>query len=771
MVRAEGMISPLVERADVRRVTRSSGAAAWSGCAALSGVAMLPLFALPSATATALAGLAHALTLAVALTAMIVAARSGDAALRRPRALLSGALAAAAAGIVISIGYVATVGSVPEPSVVDAVSLAWLPLAVAGFWLVPRARGGRSGSARLVADACLTTAALLFTSWITVLGPLIATTDTGALTEVVPLAYPLSDAFVSALVLALLPRVRADFRQFFNCVAAGLVLLALGDSGVVLQVVRHGSASFGWPDVPLQAGCAVLVVAALVRGKPVLRSQRESSLDRNLPQLSIVVACVAGLWHVSNGHNLELAEYVLGAVMMLAAVCRQVLHTHELVRLAEDYREAADRDGLTGLASRKAFVGRLAEHLATPGTGPAAVMLIDLNGFKEVNDTFGQLTGDEVLREVAALVDDTAHGHFLARMGSDEFAVLVVSDEPEQVARAIGTRLAESRRFVTREAEVDVCCSTGIAVAVADDEATDVLKRADLALRAAKSSRVTLVTYSADLGAASDRRHLLIAALAGASARGEMSLVYQPVQRVEDGALVGAEALLRWDHPHFGRVPPDEFIPLAEDAGHIRTLGDWVLQEALSQLAAWDHRGLHLPRVLVNTSADQFTPHLPARVVESLLTRGLTADRLVLEIIESQIPGLTVNDAVHQIREAGVQIALDDFGSGYSSLAQLGRLPVDIVKLDRDFLTNVTDRSGEAVLRAAVSLARSLDLTTVAEGIETEEQLVAVRRAGLDLGQGYLLGRPMPADQLAALLAPRPAAPQSAPGRTSSAAS
>jgi diguanylate cyclase (GGDEF)-like protein len=565
---------------------------------------------------------------------------------------------------------------------------------------------------------------------------------------------------MSALVLSLLPRVRADLRDFCNCVTLGLMLVAVGDSWATVQAAERGVMSFGWPDVPLQAGLTLTAAAAFVRAKPVLRVLRESTLDRNLPQLCVVVACGVAVWHMVTGRDVGVVDVVLGAATVLAMVCRQMLNTRELVALAEGYRHAASGDSLTGLASRQAFLRRLREHLRTPGSGPVAVMILDLDGFREVNDTFGHDVGDDVLRDFAVTVQDLVGGFLLSRMGADQFVVLVSGEEPERIACDIGAHLAGVHRVLSEHGAVDVRCSTGIATALQGDDPADLLRRADLALAAAKRSRFALVTYTDDLGAAAERHHLLIAGLGGAAERGELSLSYQPVHGVDDGTIVAAEALLRWHHPQLGHVPPDEFIPLAEDSGHIQGIGDWVLQAALSQLAGWDEVGRHLPRLFVNASADQFTPELAERVRQSLSDRGLDPSRLVLEITESQVPGLAANDAINELRRDGVQIALDDFGSGYSSFAQLVRLPVDILKLDRDLITNVSQQAGEAVMRAVVDLARSLQLSTVAEGIEDAQQLQAARLAGVEMAQGYLLNRPMPADQLGDLLSRWPAVPR-----------
>jgi EAL domain-containing protein (putative c-di-GMP-specific phosphodiesterase class I) len=301
-------------------------------------------------------------------------------------------------------------------------------------------------------------------------------------------------------------------------------------------------------------------------------------------------------------------------------------------------------------------------------------------------------------------------------------------------------------------ASLDIGGSAGWAVSEPGDTAADLLARANLALQAAKAAPACVAGYSDALGVTSRRRHLLIAGLAHAVDRGELSLMYQPVRCLLNDRLVAVEALVRWRHPQLGEVSPGEFIPLAEDSGHIQRIGSWVLQEAIAQVGRWDDLGRSLPQLFVNLSAKQLTPDLPGQVLELLSQHGVARQRLVLEVTESQLPGVSADEALAQLRAARVQVALDDFGSGYSSLAQLVRLPVDIVKLDRDLVANLGQQGGDAVLTAAVALARSLGLRTVAEGIETEAELAAVLRAGADLGQGYLFARPMTAADVCELI-------------------
>jgi diguanylate cyclase (GGDEF)-like protein len=729
--------------------------------AVLSAGSILPLYALPRTTATSVAWLMHIGALLTALVLMVRAARSGDAAMRRPRYLLAGALGASASGGAIAVGYLAAHGSIPIPSLVDPVTLMWVPLAACGFWLMPQRAGSRLGLARLTADGAVAATALLFASWVSVIEPLIDSDRWSTLGLSAQVAYPLADVGIAAMVISLLPRARADLRRMLNVVAAGLLLVALSDSGFMAVLARNGEPTFGWPDVTLQAGMALLAYAAWVRPTPVLGGAVSTpAVDRHLPYVPVVFAGAVGMWHVVNEGAIDLDDAVFGAVMLGALLTRQALFARDMALISDEHRHAAAHDELTGLANRKQFFARLAEHLSTPATGAALVLHIDLDGFKEVNDTLGHEAGDEVLTQFAQVLRAAAPGQLVARLGGDEFAALVTGEDAGGAALALAGRITEGRADARQGLPVQVTCSVGLAALREGDAPADVLHRADLAMYSAKrDAGCRVAVFSESMAQQADRRHLLSADLAGAVARDELDIVYQPLYRLGDGTLAGAEALLRWTHPLFGAVPPDEFIPLAEETGDIHAIGGWVLDTAIAQTAQWQRSGRYLPQLFVNVSAAQFNDELPGHVREVLERHGVHADRLTLEITETQLPGLAVNGAMLALRESGVHIALDDFGAGYSSLAQLARLPVDILKIDRDFIRNLGETAGRPVMDAVINLARALGLTTVAEGIEDLGQAAEASNAGVDFGQGYLFSRPESADALAVRLPSLPAVP------------
>jgi diguanylate cyclase (GGDEF)-like protein len=727
----------------------------------LAGAGMtVPLWALSPSAATAAAGAMHLGAMVTALFAMAASARTGDQAAARFRWALAAALAAVAVGAVIGLVLTLVTGAIPVPSVADPVTLAWVPIAVYGFWNVPRRDGtGAGGLHRLLADGAIAVTALMFASYLWILEPLAHSGRWTLSGRLVELSYPVLDIFIAAMVLSLLPRVRADVRPFLNVVAVGLLLVAVSDSGSVLLLAQRGVAQFGWPDVSLQAGLMLLALAARLRVRPVLREQPASTwLDRNLPYLPIAVAAALGLLHVQLVAPLNITESAFGLLMLMAIVWRQSLYAATLAATAELHRSASAVDGLTGLANRKAFISRLTEHLTTPGAGPAAVVLFDLDGFKEVNDTCGHDEGDEVLISFAARLAAAARDGLVARLGGDEFAMLLSAEtDPEDAAFAIVQRVNDDGVDPAGPGRRCVRASAGITALQVDDTPSAAMRRADLAMYAAKHSvgqgeRGRVCVFTPGLAAKADRRSLLLAAISGAAERDELHVVYQPMFSLADGTLSGAEALLRWEHPLLGSVGPDEFIPLAEDSGHISVLGRWVREQALGQMASWDAAGRRLPRMFINVAAAELRPQLPAEIAALLARHGLTADRLALEITESRLPGAAAIEVMATLRSAGVHLALDDFGTGYSSLAQLAHLPVDILKIDRDFMANLGENSGRPVLDAIVRLGRALGLTTVAEGVEDLTQAAEAANAGLDLAQGYLFSRPLRPDAMAAML-------------------
>jgi diguanylate cyclase (GGDEF)-like protein len=455
---------------------------------------------------------------------------------------------------------------------------------------------------------------------------------------------------------------------------------------------------------------------------------------------------------------------ILAAVAIIAlVVLQQFLAVRENTSLLRNLRGQEERlhheathDSLTGLANRALFDERL--RAATARSRPVGVLLIDLDDFKTVNDTLGHGTGNDLLVAFADIVRGVIRADDLAaRLGGDEFAVLLAADVSDSVAQRLLEALhnpitAGGHRLVVK-------ASIGGAAAQPHDGPEDLLRHADVAMYEAKSrGKAGYVHYCAGMEEPVLAHMQVGSELHRALERGEFFLVYQPIVMFEEERIVGVEALVRWRHPTRGIVPPTEFIPAAERTGLIVPLGRWVIWEALRQLAAWrrEHGTAAPRRVACNVSARQLhDPGLAADVAAALADAGLGPESLVLELTESAaLRGQRVLETLYDLDARGFKLALDDFGTGESSLSLLRSIPVSVIKLDKSFVEGIeaATPAGQAVARAVVQLAASLELEGVAEGVENPEQIRLLREFGYQLGQGYHFSRPLTADQFDRLL-------------------
>jgi diguanylate cyclase (GGDEF)-like protein len=431
----------------------------------------------------------------------------------------------------------------------------------------------------------------------------------------------------------------------------------------------------------------------------------------------------------------------------------------ELERIARENAHAAMHDPLTGLVNRRALLDHGGAVLDGPrGDGMTALLLIDLNHFKEVNDTLGHTAGDLVLCEVAARLRDGARpGELVARLGGDEFAILLTGLPTPAMAqhRAESLLTCFNRTIEVDGMHLTVEASGGIAVAPGTGGVTELLRRADIAMYQAKRSGQRTAIYvpardTADLG-------LLVLGqdLSRAVAEDEFIVDFQPIVDLGSGDVVSAEALARWHHPRHGNLNPMRFLEAVERSGKLPAFAGAVLEQSLTAVAAWREAGFDLP-VAVNVSPRSLLdPQFPGSVLDRLTRHAVPADRLVLELTETlTISQLEVVDrALGELRTAGVRLALDEFGTGVSSLALLSRIQVHELKIDREFVRAVdTSAEATAVIRSTVDLARSLHLTVVAEGVESEPQRHSLWDLGCVAGQGQLFARPMPAERLLATL-------------------
>jgi diguanylate cyclase (GGDEF)-like protein len=441
----------------------------------------------------------------------------------------------------------------------------------------------------------------------------------------------------------------------------------------------------------------------------------------------------------------------------------------ERTRADRALADQALHDPLTGLPNRALFLNRLNHALGRSERRPKrlAVLFLDLDGFKLVNDSLGHDVGDALLVAVARRLRAALRpGDTLARFGGDEFTVLCDELIEEKQAFAVAQRLADALlEPIDLGGGTEVVVSTSIGVAFsgrADDSADHLLRDADVAMyRAKEQGRARWEVFDVAMHTRAAHRLKVVKDLRRARELGQMTLDYQPQVSMVDGRIVGVEALLRWRHPQQGLLPPAEFIPLAEESQLILPIGSWVIREACAQLAAWRDEvpGAADLEMCVNVSARQLASGDLAGVVSAAIAEHrLDPAKICLEITESVL----MEDAdfylgaLLRLLRVGVRIAVDDFGIGYSSLAYLRRFPVDVLKLDRAFIegldTGADTSQAQAIVRAVIELAHALELSLVAEGIETADQAAALRRLGCDLGQGFWFARPQPPEALLDLL-------------------
>ncbi len=434
--------------------------------------------------------------------------------------------------------------------------------------------------------------------------------------------------------------------------------------------------------------------------------------------------------------------------------------------LEDQLAHQAFHDALTALPNRALFMDRLEQSLARGRRlhHTVAVLFLDLDRFKVVNDSWGHDSGDELLVLVGQRLRDCLRpGDTIARLGGDEFTMLL--DGPVSVHEAVAVAeraiAALQTHFVVRGREVFTTPSIGLAFSDGPDtDPTSLLRDADLAMyRAKERGRSRYEVFDPRMNAAAARRLELETQLHSVVERGELVLYYQPSVHLATGAIVGTEALLRWQHPEHGLIMPDEFIPLAEETGLILPIGRWVLEEACRQMHRW-HTTHAAPSPLtmsVNLSAKQLQhPAFVEEVRQVLEHTGANPGCLILEITERMVMGdvQTTVPVLHQLKALGVQLAIDDFGTGYSSLSYLRRFPVDILKVDKSFVDGLGAANEDtALMRAVLGLGSALNLQSVAEGVETPEQVAALQLLGCAVGQGYYFARPLPAEAATAALA------------------
>jgi diguanylate cyclase (GGDEF)-like protein/PAS domain S-box-containing protein len=553
------------------------------------------------------------------------------------------------------------------------------------------------------------------------------------------------------------------------------VILIIGDSGKIRYATPSAADIFG--SVPVEGAALTelvgtdgredvsrvldLIFAGLGGGRAAGFVLRIKRLDGR----SVIVEI--------RSSDLRDDETVAGVVLTLRDVTSER-------QLQDELERRAYHDALTGLPNRALFAERASEAIAAARRDGrvAGVLFVDLDDFKIVNDTMGHGAGDELLRAVAArLVAAVRKSDTAARLGGDEFALLIddapdveaVESSAERIVAALDEPVSLSGSPGNPRSTVLCPASVGVATSVDSADADQALRHADLALYAAKSAgKRRWRRYAAALSAGMQRRREVQVALEDALRDSAFTLVYQPIVALHSGEISGFEALVRWPHPEWGMMLPSEFIELAEETGHIVPLGDWVLKQALADMVGWRTRlgteAAATPHISVNVSARQFhDPGFVDGVRRTLRQSGLPPSALVLELTESVLLGghERIRADLNDLRDIGLRLAIDDFGTGYSSLAYLLDLPIDILKIDKTFVTGIAESGRQRALVAGIAgLARTLGLVTVAEGIETMAERELLAEMGCDFGQGYLLSVPVDANRAEALLRLGALAPQ-----------
>lgn len=576
------------------------------------------------------------------------------------------------------------------------------------------------------------------------------------------LAQPVADLVVLTLVVTVVGRVGPRTRPIGLLIGAAILGIGVADNEVTHQIGLGISApgsvfANGWIAGLLCLGVAALYALCFRRQpEPVVVNAMTTRTGLWLPIVPVALACVFAV--ALRAHETELEDVLPWVLLALVGLTltRMYLALYLNLGLGRALAHQASHDSLTGLPNRTLLRRRLERELGALETAEQSMtlLMLDLDGFKEVNDTFGHSTGDQVLVHVAQrIVSSVRDGDAVARLGGDEFAVVLANGPTEEVAilaRRVLTAL-ELPLFL-KTTTVSVAASIGIASAGRDATADELLRNADLAMYAAKSAGGNgFAVFKPSMHTAVAERVRVETGLRTAWLTGDLIVHYQPIVDLENGRMMSVEALARWKHPDGDIIPPDVFIPIAERTGLIIPIGARILNEACQQLASWQREYGPAADITmsVNVSPRQlYSGDLEAIVEEAIRSAGIQPMRLILEVTETAVMD-DMDNAIRilgRLKAVGVALAIDDFGVGASSLARLRRLPVAVVKIDKSLVDHVPDgHVASALLDGVVGLVRALQLRTIIEGVERADQAQHLREAGYDLAQGFFYARPMEA--------------------------
>ena len=650
-------------------------------------------------------------------------------------------------------------GATPTtPSVADLFYLLFYPLAyIATVQLLQKALGRKARPNWLDGVVAGLGAAALCAAF--AFGSIQMLTGGSALATATNLAYPIGDLLLLSLVIGGTVLLSGRGTRPWYFLAGGLTVIVFGDTFNLVQTSKLAT-QFGSDFNAIAWPTAILLISMSVwlpnRHLDPLQPERTAGFA--LPGIAAASSLVILVVGTQNGvSNVAIG---LSIATLLTVGVRLAISAHRLRVLTEERHRQAHTDELTGLGNRRQLTHVLDTFFADQAEGPDAVrdlafLFVDLNHFKEINDSFGHPAGDELLRQIGPrLVRAVGSSGSVVRLGGDELAVVLMdadAHDAEAVAQRIQAEIKEP--FELQKISASVGASIGIAMVPANaTNGTSLLWCADVAMYRAKLSQLEYVFFDESLDGGVDQPKLLDE-LRAAIDQGNFVLHYQPQLDLRTGEILAVEALIRWPHPTLGLVPPLQFLPLAEEAGLMRPLTAWVLNEAIGQCAQWRVDGTELA-VSVNISTSNLLENGFVELVEELLARhDLPAYDLVIEITETTI----INDfaksqrVIQRLRDMGIVVSIDDFGAGFTSLAYLSSLAVGELKLDRAFivgLANQGDGRDLELVRATINLGHEMGLRVVAEGIEDLETLDLLSDLGCDLAQGYYISRPTPADKL-----------------------
>lgn len=674
----------------------------------------------------------------------------------------------------------------PFPSIADASYLFTYPLAACGLVMMIRMRNPHRNATALV-DALLLAAGLALLIWVFTITPTVRAHQINWFYSAVSIAYPIGDVLLLVVILRMLTGggVRGWSPALLVLGTLGLMSSDIAYALIQLYGTWHiGSpADIGWVVFYISWGAAPLHPSMVQLTE---QSEPGGSLTagRAIPLAIAAFIAPVVLFVESARHQVKDAAViaVFSALMFLLVIVRLTLQGRQQLyeesmaatrAMVKELRDRAYHDALTGLGNRARFQEgseRAFQRVHEYG-GVVCMLLIDLDNFKEVNDTLGHRAGDELLVTAARrLTAAVRPGDLPVRFGGDEFAVLLADGCPTEGAEALAARLIQTFRtpFLVGETQAEVRASIGVATSadsgdVADADQADVLLRnADLALYAAKGSGKGIWTrYHPGLHEAATERLRMRASFEHAIERGEFFLVYQPIVNLSGrNRVAGFEALVRWQHPELGLLAPDQFIPLAEETGQVVELGNWIIGRAIADAARWNtsRSAAEARYVTVNASAHQFLETSFVSSIEQRLTeRRLPSELLILEITETAFlhhHGPEVSTNLRALSRIGVRIAVDDFGTGYSNIAYLRDLHIDVLKADRSFVEHIGDDQDHLrLLQGIVTVAYALEIDVVAEGVETAQQRDLLSGMGCTYGQGFYFSPPVPVDRVAEITA------------------